>query len=63
MGKAVALAALVALTACQSSGGSFCDLARPIRLSAAQIDTLSDAQVAEYLGHNRRGARECGWRP
>ena len=63
MGKAVALAAMLALTACQSTGGSFCDLAKPIRMTAEQIDMLTDAQVADYLGHNKRGERECGWRP
>ena len=63
MGKAVALAAMLALTACQSTGGSFCDLAKPIRMTPEQIDMLTDAQVADYLGHNKRGERECGWRP
>lgn len=62
MGKIAAIIALAALAACQTAGGSFCDLAKPIRLSAAQVDALTDSQVAEYLGHNERGRRECGWR-
>lgn len=54
---------LIFLVSCTATQGSFCDLAKPIRMTPAQIDTLTDAQVAEYLGHNRRGERECGWRP
>ena len=63
LGKAIVLAALLATAACQTAGGSFCDLAKPIRMTPAQVDGLTDAQVAEYLGHNLRGQRECGWRP
>ena len=50
------------LSGCQTTGGSFCDLAKPIRLSPEQIDQLTDDQVRQYLGHNTRGQKLCGWR-
>ena len=56
------LAALV-LVSCQTPQGSFCDLAKPIRLSPEQIDKLTDEQVRQVLGHNQRGAKLCGWKP
>lgn len=55
------LAALV-LVSCQTPQGSFCDLAKPIRLSPEQIDQLTDEQVRDFLGHNTRGQKLCGWR-
>lgn len=56
------LAALV-LVSCQTVPASgFCDLAKPIRLSPEQIDQLTDDQVRQYLGHNTRGQKLCGWR-
>lgn len=63
MVKGLIFASLLALAACQTGQGSFCDLATPIRLTSEQIGILSDVQVAEFLGHNMRGERECGWRP
>jgi len=56
------LAALV-LVSCQTPQGSFCDLAKPIRLTPEQIDQLTDDQVRQYLGHNTRGQKMCGWKP
>ncbi|MCB1484849.1 MAG: hypothetical protein KDJ17_08145 [Hyphomicrobiaceae bacterium] len=53
---------LLLLAACQATGGSFCDIADPIRLSAERIDTLSDAEVARILAHNTKGQRLCGWK-
>lgn len=61
MVKVLALAALVALAACQTTGGTFCDISKPIRLTAEQVDKLTDAQVAEILAHNERGRRLCKW--
>lgn len=55
------LAALV-LVSCQTPQGSFCDLAKPIRISPEQIDKLTDEQVRDFLGHNTRGQKLCGWR-
>lgn len=59
----VALFAMVALTACQTASGSFCDIAKPIRPSVEQIDQMTDAQVRELLAHNRKGQRLCSWNP
>lgn len=63
MGKGLILAALLALAACQTPGGSFCDVAKPMRPTAAEIDGMSDDSVAAVLAHNEKGARLCGWRP
>lgn len=63
MGKAVALAALLMLAACQTSAGDWCDIAKPIRLSHDAIDAMSDVDIAAVLAHNRKGAAMCGWRP
>lgn len=63
MVKALTLAALLALASCQTAKGTFCDISRPIRLSDETINTLTDAQVAEILSHNQKGAALCRWRP
>ncbi|MBE0702128.1 MAG: hypothetical protein IH582_03000 [Afipia sp.] len=62
MVKALTLTAMLALAACQTATGDFCDVAKPIRLSSAVIDTMTDAEVAATLSHNRKGAAMCGWR-
>lgn len=61
--KALALAGLLLLTACQTTGGTFCDISKPIRLTDATIDAMTDAEVEKALAHNRKGARLCGWKP
>jgi hypothetical protein len=61
--RALALAAALTLAGCAATPGDFCDLAQPIRLSDATIDTLTDADVAVLVGHNRRGQTFCGWHP
>lgn len=63
MVKALVLISLLALAACQTVGGTFCDIAKPIRLTDAQVDALTDAQAAEFLAHNRKGQKLCGWKP
>lgn len=51
------------LAGCQStSGGSYCDIARPIRLSAGTVDAMSDREVEAVLAHNETGRRLCGWK-
>lgn len=50
------------LAACQT-GGTFCDVSKPIRLAQAEIATMSDQSVAQVLTHNEKGERLCGWRP
>lgn len=60
-------ASLIAL--CLTAGcsvtakGSFCEISRPIRLTPETVNTLTDAQVAEILSHNQKGAALCRWRP
>lgn len=61
--KALALSALLLLTACQTSSGTFCDIAQPIRLSSVVIDKMSDAEVKAALSHNEKGRALCGWSP
>lgn len=63
MGKAIALAALLALASCQTADGSWCDIAKPIRFSHETVDAMSDAEVAAALAHNEKGQLLCGWRP
>lgn len=62
MVKALTLAAMLMLAACQTPQGTFCDIAKPIRLSNETINAMSDAEVAAALAHNRKGAAMCGWR-
>jgi hypothetical protein len=62
MVKIAALCALLALSACQTASGSFCQIARPQRPSAAEIEAMSDARVAEVLAHNRKGQKLCAWK-
>jgi hypothetical protein len=61
--KAAALALLLLLAACQSQGGSWCDISSPIRLSDKAIDALSDEEVSAVLRHNSKGAALCKWEP
>lgn len=62
MGKGLILAALLALAACTTTKGSFCQISSPIRLSSQVVDALSDAEVAAVLSHNEKGAALCGWK-
>lgn len=45
------------------SGGRFCDIAKPLRPTAAEADTLSPRTVNAILAHNETGAKLCGWTP
>ena len=63
MVKALTLSALIALSACQTAKGTFCDIAKPIRLAPEQVDQLTDDQVAQLLAHNIKGQKLCSWRP
>lgn len=62
MVKALTLAALVALAGCQTAKGTFCDIAKPIRLAPEQVDQLTDEQVTQLLAHNTKGSRLCAWK-
>lgn len=61
MVKVLTGAALLALVACTTPSGSFCEIARPMRPSGAEIAAMTDARVAEVLAHNEKGRKLCGW--
>lgn len=61
--RLVAVGLILMLVGCQTTGGSFCSVARPIRLTKEVIATLTDTQVASILAHNRKGQKLCGWKP
>lgn len=61
--KALMLAAVLALTACNTTRGSFCGVSRPLRLSEQTVAAMSDSEVAAALAHNKKGAALCGWKP
>ena len=63
MAKALALAGVLLLVACQTTGGTFCAVSRPIRPTAAEIQTMSDETVAAILSQNLKGQKLCGWKP
>lgn len=58
--KVLALAALVALAACQHAGGSFCDVEKPNR---DPVEDMMPAEARTALTHNLKGQQLCGWRP
>lgn len=52
------------LGACAAtSGGTFCDNARPQRFTDATVAAMSDAELNDALAHNLKGQRLCGWTP
>lgn len=63
MVKALILAAVLALSACQTPSAGFCAISKPMRPTAAEIEAMSDQSVAAVLAHNTKGERLCGWRP
>ena len=63
MGKALILAGILALASCSPRGGTFCDIARPIRVTEQTIAAMSDAEVEAALAHNEKGRALCGWVP
>lgn len=60
---ALFMAGLWLLVGCTTTSGSFCDIARPIRLSSAAIDAMSDSEITAALALNRKGEKLCGWKP
>ena len=48
------------LAGCAAPGGSFCDVASPIRTPIADM-TVAEQRAA--LAHNLTGAKLCGWQP
>ncbi|QND55605.1 hypothetical protein [Mesorhizobium huakuii] len=64
MGKGLMLVSvLAAMVGCTAAKGGFCAVSSPLRLSAAAVDALSDAEVKTLLAHNRKGEKLCGWKP
>jgi hypothetical protein len=63
MGKALILVATLALAGCTTTGGTFCDIAKPIRPSQAALDAMDGQDVVAVLVHNKTGERLCGWTP
>lgn len=57
------VAFLAGMAACTTAKGSFCQIAKPLRLSDAAVDALSDQEVVALLAHNLKGAKLCGWKP
>lgn len=62
MAKALTFAAMLALAGCVTSGGSFCDIARPIRVTEQTIAAMTDGEVEAALAHNLKGQELCGWK-
>lgn len=63
MVKALILCAALALSACATAQGSFCQIAKPQRPSSDEIAAMTDARAAEVLAFNLKGKRLCSWRP
>ena len=64
MGSKIAgLAVPLLLAACTTHGGTFCSIARPIRLSDQAVAAMSDHEIGDALAHNLKGAKLCGWKP
>lgn len=61
--KALILATLFALGGCQTVGGSFCKVARPIIAEESDREVISDSLVAQINAHDETGAKLCGWKP
>lgn len=57
------LASMLFIAACQTPGGTFCDIADPIRLTDATIDAMTDEEVKDALAHNEKLRRLCGVQP
>lgn len=62
MGKAIILAAALALAGCATSTPDWCAGRAPIRPTEQEIAALSGETLRQILEHNRAGERLCGWR-
>lgn len=56
---AAMICCVVLVAGCQTMTGDFCDLARP-RVHG-NPDLMSDAALIEFITHNEKGERLCGW--
>ncbi len=59
MVKTALVIAFLALSGCQHSGGSFCDIEKPNR---NPVEDMTVAEARDALAHNLKGQRLCGWR-
>lgn len=50
------------LPGCARNSGDFCEVASPIRPSAAAVAGMDRADKVSILKHNEYGAKACGWR-
>jgi len=62
MAKALALALMIMVSACQTTGGNFCQIERPEYLTASQIDALPADTARRILDRNEKGERLCKWK-
>lgn len=60
---AIGVLLMLTLASCQTTGGSFCSIAKPIRPSKETIAHLTDAEVSAILSHNRKLTQLCGVKP
>lgn len=49
------------VTGCASTA-DWCAVNRPIRPTAADVETMSDGTARQLLEHNQTGAKLCGWK-
>jgi hypothetical protein len=55
--------AALLVAGCATPSGSWCAIAKPLRLSEATVERMTDAEVEDALAHNSKGERLCGWQP
>ena len=53
-------ALIIALAACTTTSGSYCQIAKPQTFSDAVIDQMSDAEVERALAELEKHRRLCG---
>lgn len=54
--------AISSLAGCATKA-SWCAANRPIRPTAAEVETMSSGTARAILQHNEMGAASCGWKP
>jgi hypothetical protein len=60
-GSLAALCITFAVSCTTTPSGTLCSIADPIR--PANVDVLTDAEVAQILAHNEKLAKLCGVKP
>lgn len=59
----VLVAVLAGLTACTTTGGSFCAIAPDLRYRQAVYDAMTDAEAAKHLGYLKTREQLCKVKP